>query len=329
MRYGWLPKTRSVSLSNDKETPVEHHFHAGEQASIRLARVLVELEIADPAEWRRVRCDPRDYVQVTLNRWIDLHGGKAIRRRFNLGLTLSESLNPYAEPAEDDPDGRQLYMVLQPDSAAYVVAGPTLEVLEREHPRLPVTFYRLFTRALNKWVRAWDYLGAEERVERLREWMEEEEEQYEWADVAAATPACMKRKALSAQTLRRMSTQVEGEQAKALLDALLQLGEVSGKAKRPELAEDIGEQFMDNNPPLPGVLIVFAEHDPVEHHFDDESQNMLEFGPEPNLIVPLNAFEPQTVRQAFDILAVVCDTLAAATHLIDLMPGNEKGINPG
>ncbi len=111
--------------------PVAHHFHAGERASIRLAQVLVDLEIADPADWRRVRRDPRNYVQATLNRWIDLHGGRVIRRRFNLGLTLSESLESYAEPGEDDPDGRQLYMVLQPDSAAYVVAGPTLELLER------------------------------------------------------------------------------------------------------------------------------------------------------------------------------------------------------
>ncbi len=157
--------------------------------------------------------------------------------------------------------------------------------------------------------------------------MEGEEEQYEFADVAAATPACMKRKALSARTLRRMSTQVAGEQAKALLDALLQLDRVSGKVKRPEFTEEMSEQFMDNNPPLPGVLIVFAEHDSVEAHFDEESPNMLELVPEPNLIVPLNAFAPTTVRQAFETLAGLCDTLAAATHLIDLMPGNEKGIN--
>ena len=265
---------RALLIPHLDGVPVAHHFHAGERASIRLAQVLVELEIAAPADWRRVRCDPRDYVQATLNRCIDLHGGRAIRRRFNLGLTLRESLDPDGEPGEDDPDGRRLCLVLQPDSAAYVVAGPTLDLLEREHPRLPVTFYRLFTRALNACLRTYDYLDAEERVERLREWMEGEEEQYEWADVAAATPACMKRKALSAKTFCRMSTKVKGEQAKALLDALLQLERVSGKAKRPEFTEEMREQFMDNNPPLPGVLIVFTEHDSVEMHFDDESQDM-------------------------------------------------------
>ena len=115
-----------------------------------------------------------------------------------------------------------------------------------------------------------------------------------------------------------------GEAGEALLDALLQLDRASGKKKRPGLREDIGEQFMDNNPPLPGVLIVFAEHDSVEMPFDDESQNMLESVPEPNLIVPLNAFEPKTVRQAFDALAALCDTLAAATRFIDLVPGKRR-----
>jgi hypothetical protein len=33
------------------------------------------------------------------------------------------------------------------------VAGPTLELMAQEHPRLPATFYHLFTGALNRWVR--------------------------------------------------------------------------------------------------------------------------------------------------------------------------------
>ena len=56
--------------------PPEYHFHAGERAAIRLAQALLELDIADPSDWRRVRRDPTDYVQATLNRWIDVHGGK-------------------------------------------------------------------------------------------------------------------------------------------------------------------------------------------------------------------------------------------------------------
>ena len=146
------------------EITTEHRFHAGERASIRLARTLVELDIADPVDWRRVRRDPTAYVEMTLNRWIDLHGGTTIRRRFNLRLTLSELVDEYAEAVEQDPEGKHLYFILHPDSAAHVVAGPTLELLEREHARLPATFYYVFTGGLNKRVRAYDYRDAEDRV---------------------------------------------------------------------------------------------------------------------------------------------------------------------
>ncbi len=76
-------------------------------------------------------------------------------------------MDEYAEGGERDPDGRKLYLVLHPDSAAYVVAGPTLELLKWEHPRLPATFYHLFTGALNKWVRVYDYRDAGRHAPRL------------------------------------------------------------------------------------------------------------------------------------------------------------------
>ena len=48
--------------------PTEHRFHAGGRASIRLAQTLLEVDIADPTDWRRVRRDPTAYVEATLNR---------------------------------------------------------------------------------------------------------------------------------------------------------------------------------------------------------------------------------------------------------------------
>ena len=286
--------------------PTEHRFHAGGRASIRLAQTSLEVDIADPTDWRRVRRDPAAYVEATLNRWIDLHGGRTIRRRFNLRLTLSDLVDEFAEAAEQDPDGHRLYFILHPDSAAYVVAGPTLELLDREHGRLPATFYHVFTGALNKWVRICDYRDAEDRVEMLREWAEGEEEQYEIADVAGSVPDCMKRKPLSLESLRRLGVEAGGREAKAVIAATLELHGVSEKVKRPAFTDEIGEQLADCNPPLPGVLVVFAQNDSVEGQFDDESQSMMECTPEPNLVIPLNAFIPGSVQSAFATLAARC-----------------------
>jgi hypothetical protein len=52
----------------------------------------------------------------------------------------------------------------------------------------------------------------------------------------------------------------------------------------------------------------------------------LETTPQPNLIIPLKLMEPASVRQGFRTLGVVCETLAAASRLIDLMPGNDDGV---
>jgi hypothetical protein len=309
------------------QVPLEHHFHAGERAAIRLAQVLLELNLADPSDWRRVRRDPTDFVQATLNRWIDLHGGKAIRRRFCLRLTVSEVVDEYLEAGESDPDGRGLYLFLHPDSAAFVVAGPTLELLGREHPRLPATFYRLLAGALNTWVRAYDHVDAEDHVAMLRECAEGEEEEYEIADVATSVPVYLKQKPLGLRTLRRMATQARGEGVKALLAAALELEGTSGLVPRPEVTDEMREQLMDTNPPLPAALVVFAENDLVEAQFEDESQSWGEASSEPNLILPLSAFDHESIRSAFHTLAVVCRTLAAASRLIDLMPGNEKWVS--
>ena len=313
-------------IPNLDRIPLEHHFHAGERAAIRLSEALLELDIADPSDWRRVRRDPTDYVQATLNRWIDLHGGRAIRRRFCLRLTLSEVVDEYLKAGESDPDGRGLYLFLHPDSAAFVVAGPTLELLGREHSRLPATFYRLFTRALNAWVRTYDHTDAEDHVAMLREWAEGEEEQYEIADVSASVPACMKEKPLGLRTLRRIEAQAREEGAKDLLGAALELERASALASRPEVTDEIREQLMDTNPPLPAALVVFAENDLIEAEFENESQAWGEASPEPNLIQPLSAFDLESIQSAFHTLAVVCRTLAAASRLIDLMPGNEKWV---
>ncbi len=53
---------------------------------------------------------------------------------------------------------------------------------------------------------------------------------------------------------------------------------------------------------------------------------MMEVTPEPSVIVPFNAHQPESVRQAFRTFGVICDTLAAASHVIDLMPGTERWV---
>jgi hypothetical protein len=92
------------------------------------------------------------------------------------------------------------------------------------------------------------------------------------------------------------------------------------------LGDDIGERLSDCNPPLPCLLALFAEADAVEAAFTEEADGMLEVTPEPNLIIPCDPTSTESVRHAFHVLGVACETIAAASKVIDLMPGNDKWV---
>jgi hypothetical protein len=298
---------------------------ADDRELLALAEILVKSNIAEVEGWEISGRDVAKYLSLTLQRWTREQGGVAIGRRFDLDLTLSDRLVDYSD--ERGPEGT-LYLIVDPDGAAFVLMKPVLELLETAHPRLPVTFFRHFVGSLNRWVRVYDYHDAEERVDMLREWYEGEEnaEQYEVPDIEGCTPQCLKEEPLSLRGLKNLSQTIRDRDVQALIRSLLELCRVSSQAKRPDFTDDMGEQLMDSNPPLPCLLAAFSSGDAVVGCFDDEAQTAMETTPHPNLIIPLQLSDPASVRKGFRILGVVCDTLAAASRLIDLMPGNDDGL---
>jgi len=314
-----------VVLPTFEKVPTEQRFSADDHEVIALAEILVQSDIPAVEDWEKSGRDATKYLSLSLQRWVRHHGGASIQRRFDLDLTLSDRLVDYSD--ERGPEGT-LYLIVDPDSAAFVVLNPTIELLVKIHPRLPATFFRYFVGSLNRWVRVYDYHDAEERVDKLREWYEGEEnsEQYEVPDIGGCTPKCLKESPLSLRGLKDLSQRMRNEDVRALVGSLLELYSISQQAKRPEFTEDMGEQLMDSNPPLPCLLAAFTPSDAVVGCFDDEAQTAMDTTPQPNLIIPFKLSDPASVREAFRTLGVVCDTLAAASRLIDLMPGNDDGV---
>jgi hypothetical protein len=307
-----------------EKVPTEQRFSADDREVITLAGILVRYGIADVEDWEKSGSDAAKYLFLTLQRWIRDHGGASIRRRFDLDLTLSDRLVNYSDAR--GPEGT-LYLILDPDSAAFVLLNPTIELLGSVHPRLAATFFRHFAGSLNRWVRVYDYHDAEERVDMLREWYEGEEnpEQYEVPDIEGCTPQYLKEQSLSLRGLKDLNQRTRNKEVRVLVSTLLELCSISRQAKRP-FTDDMGEQLMDSNPPLPCLLAAFSSGDAVVGCFDDEAQTAMEVTPDPNLIIPLHLSDPTSVRQGFRTLAVACQTLAAASRLIDRMPGNDDGV---
>jgi hypothetical protein len=308
--------------------PLVHRLVADDRLAVMLAKALVELDIAVPGDWKRAGCDSASFIRITLERWIDTHGGSSIRRRFLLSAAISNTPCDWGERDETKPN--QLFLIVEPSEATCGCAtfGPTLRLLESVHPQLPATFFHLLVGALNRWIRVYDYRDAEERAETLREWIAQEPDadQYELPDVTGSIPPCMRQVALDEGDLARLKDKINDPRATKLVDAVLALDHLSAQAERPELDDDIGQQLSDCNPPLPCLLAVFAEGDAIAGCFDEDAQGMMEVEPEPNIIIPFDPTDSESVQRTFHMFGVACQTIAAASRVIDLMPGNDQWI---
>ena len=316
-----LPKLNGVQMV--------HRLAADDTLAVMLAKSLLELDIAVADDWHQAEHDPSSFIGLTLERWIEARGGEAIGRRFILEVRLSSSPSAWAE--EDEARPQRLFLTVEPSEAGCVVFGPTLALLEKWHPRLPSTFSHLFAAALNRWIRIYDYRDAEERWENLQDWIanEPDADQYELPDVQGSIPPCMKQAPLKQGELIHLKDKIGDPVAAGLVEAVLGLNKMSRSAERPTLGDGVGELLSDCNPPLPSLLAIFAESDAIEACFQEESEYMMEATPEPNLILPLDPANIASVRETFHSFGVACETLAAASRLMDLMPGNDKWVVSG
>ena len=323
-----MAQGRGLLIPRLDAVPVVQRLVADDRLAVILAKALVELDIAVPGDWKRAERDPTSFVRLTLERWIDAHGGSAIRHRFLLSAVISNTPCEWAERDEIKPN--QLFLIVEPSEASCGCAtfGPTLKLLESVHPQLPAAFFHLFIGALNRWLRAYDFRDAEERAETLREWASQEPDadQYELPDVAGSIPPCMRLEALDECELAHLKDNINDPLATKLVEAVLSLERVSAQAERPELDDDIGQQLADCNPALPCLLAVFAEADAIAACFDEEAEGMMEVTPEPNIIIPFDPTDTESVRRTFHMFGVACQTIAATSRVIDLMPGNDQWI---
>ncbi len=301
--------------------PTEYRLLGGIEVAARLDDAL-STRVAHRRQWDQVERDPFRFVEYALREWVRTHGGPEIEKELFFHLGLVSDLDPCGQ-GEQQGGEDEMYLVLEPESAGYVVLGPTLRLLEAFHPRLPLTFVDLFTRSLNRWVRVYDYRDALDRVEQLREWYESdpEGETVELPDVAAAIPHCLRSKwnPLKERFIEQLLGTTHDRKVRALLEGVLELRAASLAGKRPDMGELAEAQLMDSNPPVPALVAVFEKHDAVEGCFDEESQGMLECPPEPNVILPFRVADADSVGEAFRLLGVICGTLGQGARLMTTM----------
>lgn len=323
---GWaIPQLLTLG---ERHVAAGYRLVEGERAAARFALKLLEAGVAYADEWRACDGSAIRFIQRSLDRWLDDHGRSKIQEQFFLDVVLSTALDRYTyEASAKSDDISHIYLTIEPDSAGYVVLGPTLRLLEEAHPRLPATFLHLFLRALNRWVRVYDYRDALDRLDRLREWYEgdTEEDQIELPNVEASIPECVQRKPHSGRGLDRVLQGIDDRYVRRLVNRARELDRASATGDRPTLAEETRELLIDCGEPVPTMVAVFAEHDAIEGAFDEESQGMLEVTPEPNLILAFDGNCARSISKAFAQLEALCRTLRLTSELIGIMPSSRGG----
>jgi hypothetical protein len=323
----WLiARGRSLDVPRLDRVSLRHSSFGSDAAAARFATLLLELGIANPSDWKACAGEPARFLRRTLDRFVARHGESELDGAFELCVTLSTDPNEWCE-TEDEPDGTQMFLYMEASSCGFVNLGPALALCEKEHPRLPATFARLFLNSVGRHFRIYDDRDADEHVSILEDNYDNEVDHEERAGIPARDkilPSCMKRKPLNAKGLKAMLSRMRPKnRAAKLLKATLELERVSGGIKLPEIPEPVRDLFCDCNPPVPVLLAIYQLGDAIEACFDDERQWMLEMTPEPWPLIPFNGMDRESTRQAFECLGGALDTLAAARRVLDLVPGWE------
>lgn len=301
----------------------------GSSALTTLAQTLAEIGMANHADWTNANKTPSTLVDYVLRRFLADHGQGIIAEHFELCLTLGESIvdSAYGEPIQHA--AGQLFLVLNTESSFPLRIGDIIEQLEADQAGLGEAFYDSLRQSLYRWVRVYDDWDARERIEQMTEWAEGEDDpdSYEIPKLESDLPTCLRDRKFAGHGKPLASFSLPAtSQLKRIVELTLQLERVSHSVERPKIDDDLLERERDYHSldsPLPAVLLYFRPGDAVMECFDDECESWGQETPEPNLILPLRADDPDSVRNALAVMETLMRVLVLAVEVEKLIEPEE------
>ena len=115
--------------------PTTQRMIADDRLAVALAESLVQLDIGLPEDWKKAERDPTSYIRITLERWIDAHGGAAVRRRFLLAAAIATVPCEWAE--RDESQSNQLFLTVEPSERKLRLCGHGADATDAGENRLP------------------------------------------------------------------------------------------------------------------------------------------------------------------------------------------------
>jgi hypothetical protein len=304
----------------------------GDAKLTALAQTLVEIDLVNESDWIAAGENPSALVDRVFRRLLREHGQEIIAEHFELCLSLAESIFDTTYTESEPPPNGQLLLVLNTQSSFPLRVGNVIEELERHQPGLGAPFYNCLRQALYRWVRVYDDWDARNRIEQMTEWAEGEDDpdSYEIPKLEQDLPECLKARTAT-ESLPSLTSFAMPEEPwlRELVQTATELERVSQSIERPKFDEEWLEQERSNHAldsPLPAILVYFRPGDAVMACFDDECEYWGQETPEPNLIIPLQPEEPESVRLAFAVLRTLLRVLVLTVRIKTIIDEREKQI---
>jgi hypothetical protein len=218
-----------------------------------------------------------------------------------------------------------------------VPVGDTLAYLGTVHELLPAAFFQVFSANLSRWMRTYDYRDAEFYAKEEIEMLEEEEiKESFYPQVESARPSCLNNLPEyedAVEFLEKAVPDISSKPASTMIRHCLAMHEL-GKSHEPawpgklqKQIPELEEYFECTDEPGPGSLIVFDEEDLIEACFTEQMQYLgqnYSIGSTQMLVIDLDqspAALDGKVKEAFDYLGAMLESLSHATELIETIRG--------
>jgi hypothetical protein len=332
-----LPRTRYlanptslIGIPRLKAVQAGNKISFGSSALTALAQTLVEIDVANEADWTAAEKTPSTLVEHVLRRYLADRGQSALAEHFELSLTLGETIvdSVYGEAEPTSPG--QIFFVLNTDSSFALGVGNAIAKLEVAYAGMGQAVYDTLRQSLYRWIRVYDDMDARERIEQMTEWAdgEDDPESFEIPKLEQDLPPCLidGQQSDPARPLTSFPLPAVpwlGE----LVETTIELQRVSRSIERPRVDEewfDRERNYHSLDLPLPAVLLYFRAGDAVMACFDDECEQWGQETPEPNLIIPLRADDQANVRQALVVIETLMRVLVLTVRIKNIIENQEK-----
>jgi hypothetical protein len=304
---------------------------------------LLRLGICTPGDWTGSAVD---FVERGFKRFCKESGINTARRIWAGDLEildhmfeLNERQRHEVRAEMGDAAADLLFVVGVFTSAANIPVGPSLAVLEREHPLLPAAFYSGLRYCLWIWMYVYDHEDAAHHAEMGLVDMEESElADSIYPKVSASVPECL-RKRLKMKPHRgfalisAIEPRLRGTLARQLITQLLDLSNEARGYRHAwphrliESVPGLNEYLEECDGVGPGCLLNWYEDDPINACFDEQMTYVGQNGPlEPTILRTVNVNSPERardaeVRQVFDYVGAMVRSLASAAKLVETIRG--------